>query len=108
MAKKIKYKIPKKYRGDRARVIMDCPAHKIKEIMGVIQGYAAHENIIILAVAHLGIIEKEPQQKMRKVINNVLKTKDTKSIDSLELTEEYATIEPKAKVIKKREIPYIG
>ncbi len=103
-------KVPKRLRADRARIIVDCPANKIKEIASLLQWYASDKKIIMVSIASVGgVIEPKDQDKIRDVVNNVLMTKDAKDIDSLELAEEFAIEHPKARIIKKKEeIPYVG
>ena len=102
-------KVPKRLQDDRARIIVDCPANKIKEIAGVLQFYAQEKKVIMVCIAHLGIVTEEDQKHIRNSVNKVLMTKDAKDIDSLELTEDFAMEHPRAKIIRrKQETPYIG
>lgn len=103
-----KKKVPKRLQGKRARMIVDYPADKTRDIVGLMQMYAQKHKVIILSVPAVGIIEPEIQHKIRASVNSVLKTKDVDDITDFDLAKELHDMGANIKIMGKDDPEYIG
>lgn len=103
-----KRKVPKRLQGKRARMIVDYPADKTREIIGLHQMYAQRHKIIILSVPSIGTISPELQIKIRTAVNTVLQTKNIDDITDFDFANELKELEPNIKFMGKEASDYIG